>query len=87
MTAFNFSKAVISERDKIVLHDGFFLLPSCGSFTYYVLICEKGRLFADWQGLHESKEMLLLAAAEIVVPRIQRIRLKDFQSLNDLSCP
>jgi hypothetical protein len=54
---------------------------------YCVLICKKGRSFAGWQGLRESKEMLLLAAAEIVVPRIQRIRLKDFQSLNDLSCP
>ena len=58
-----------------------------GRFTYYVLICEKGRSFAGWQGLHESKEILLLATAEIVIPRFQRIRLKDFQSLNDLSCP
>ena len=51
------------------------------------LICEKGRSFAGWQGLHESKEILLLATAEIVIPRFHRIRLKDFQSLNDLPCP
>ncbi len=44
-------------------------------------------LFICWQGLHEGKEMLLLATAEIVIPRFQRIRLKDFQTLNDLPCP
>ena len=33
MTAFDFSKTVISERDKLCCTTAFFLLPSCGNHT------------------------------------------------------
>lgn len=82
----DFSKPPLRRNDTSACAAAF-SLAVVGQFCVLYSSSDKGRSFAVWQGLHEGKEMLLPAAAEIGVPRLQCIRLKNIQSFHDLFCP